>query len=312
MIKWFIIIIKLQPTYKNLLDLVWLSRFLFLGANFCQQVTVFKTLGSYPRIFTAAQWQWVLIWFTSWKCIHIFAGPTHGKPSQVVKGDYIARSGYVLIINNHPTPTASDPFKSEKTAFAEVFGFTTREDINLTTSDMLKALTDTAQRDFSNNDCFCCIIRSTGSEHGICGTDDKPIDIKTITSLFTSDKCPSLDGKPKIFVLIPKKFEYQSPVFRGLLGYTQLLSPEDIEARSMLRHLVISEKDFLVWNRFGQEGSFHHHLYGSIFGTDWLKYLSRGMHLTEAIATATVGIIEPSSLLSTLEKNVFFKRNDSS
>jgi len=117
----------------------------------------------------------------------------------VVQGGYIARSGYVLIINNHPIATEH----TEKSVFAQTFGFTTREDIYLTTSDMLKALTDTAQRDFSNNDCFCCIIRSTGTEHGICGTDDKPIDIKTITSLFTRDKCPSLDGKPKIFVFIP-------------------------------------------------------------------------------------------------------------
>ena len=248
----------------------------------------------------------------SWKCIHTFAGLTYGKPSQEVKGDYIARSGYVFIINNDPTLTASYSFESEKQAFADRFGFTTREDNYLTTSDMLKALTDTAQRDFSNNDCFCCIIRSTGTEHGICGTDDKPIDIKTITSLFTSDKCPSLDGKPKIFVLVPKKFEYQSLAFHGFSSYSQFLPPVDIKARSMLRHLVISEKDFLVWNRCGQEPSSHHHLYGSIFGTDWTDYLSSGMHLREAIATATVGIIEPSSLLSTLEKNVFFKRNNSS
>lgn len=229
----------------------------------------------------------------------------------MVKDDYIARSGYVLIINNHPTPTASDPFKSEKTAFAEVFGFTTREDIYLTTSDMLKALTDTAQRDFSNNDCFCCIIRSTGTEHGISGTDDKPIDIKTITSLFTSDKCPSLDGKPKIFVLIPKK--YQSPAFPGLLGYTQFLPPVDIEARSMLRHLVISEKDFLVWNHFGKVPSSRYYKSYTL-GCDWLECLFRGMDLREAIASVAsdgLGIAEPSSLLSTLEKKVFFEQKGS-
>ena len=207
----------------------------------------------------------------------------------------------------------SDLFKSEKKVFAEKFGFTTREDIYLTTSDMLKALTDTAQRDFSNNDCFCCIIWSTGTKHGICGTDDKLIDIKTITSLFTSDKCPSLDGKPKIFVLIPKKFEYQSPVFRRLLGYTQLLPPEDIEARSMLRHLVISEKDFLVWNRFGGEPSLIYRR-SDILGYGWLERLLIGMHLREAIeadaSSRFIGIVEPLSLLSTLEKNVFFERND--
>lgn len=212
----------------------------------------------------------------------------------MVKGDYIARSGYVLIINNHPTPTARDPFKSEKTAFAELFGFTTREDIYLTTSDMLKALTDTAQRDFSNNDCFCCIIRSTGTEHGICGTDDKPIDVKTITSLFTSDKCPSLDGKPKIFVL-GHAFHFWK--FEGLL------KPEAIKARSILRHLVIFEKDFLVWNRFDEVPWFP--------GSYWVKYLLRGMHLREVIAAVTSLTEEPLLLLSTLEKDVFFERNDS-
>ena len=229
----------------------------------------------------------------------------------MVKGDYVAISGYVLIINNDPI-TTTYPFgleNTEKRVFEEKFGFTTREYNHLTTSDMLKALTGTAQRDFSNNDCFCCIIRSTGREHGICGTDHKPIDIKTITSLFTSDKCSSLDGKPKIFVLIPKKFKYQSTSIRNRLGYQQFLPPVGIEARCMLRHLVISEKDFLVWNRFGQEPSSHHHLYGFIFDTDWLEHLSRGIHLRKAIVAAT-GIEDSLSLLSTLEKNVFFKRKE--
>ena len=217
----------------------------------------------------------------------------------MVKGDYIARSGYVLILNNCPITRDAFEFEHirEKGVFAAEFGFTTREDIGLTTSDMLKALTDTAQRDFSNNDCFCCIIRSTGTEHGICGTDDKPIDIKTITSLFTSDKCPSLDGKPKIFVLQPK---YQShDVF--LLEYEA-----DIEARSMLRHLVISEKDFLVWNVFASVSRLYEPFFFSI---DWLGRLLMGMHLREAIAAVTGGNEQPLSLLSTLEKNVFFKRN---
>ena len=251
-------------------------------------------------------------WFTSWKCIHnIFAGPTHGKPSQVVKGDYIARSGYVLIINNYPI-TTDDPFElesTEKRVFAAQFGFTTREDIYLTTSDMLKALTDTAQRDFSSNDCFCCIIRSTGTEHGICGTDDKPIDIKTITSLFTSDKCPSLDGKPKIFVLMPiNKFEYLSHAF--LSWKYNVPTAEDIEARSMLRHLVISEKDFLVWNCFGEIPSSSYRMSYTRLRRDWLGCLLEGMHLREAIAavaSSRLGIVEPSSLLSTLQKNVFFE-----
>ena len=225
----------------------------------------------------------------------------------MVKGDYIARSGYVLIINNHPIP--SDLERNEKSVFAYRFGFTTREDIYLTTSDMLKALTDTSQRDFSNNDCFCCIIGSSRTKHGICGTDDKPIDIKTITSLFTSDKCPSLDGKPKIFVLMPiNKFEYLSHAF--LSWKYNVPTAEDIEASSMLRHLVISEKDFLVWNCFGEIPSSSYRMSYTRLRRDWLGCLLEGMHLREAIAavaSSRLGIVEPSSLLSTLEKNVFFE-----
>ena len=217
----------------------------------------------------------------------------------MVKGDYIARSVYVLILNNCPITRVPFEFEGirERGVFAAEFGFTTREDIGLTTSDMLKALTDTAQRDFSSNDCFCCIIRSTGTEHGICGTDDKPIDIKTITSLFTSDKCPSLDGKPKIFVLEPK---YRSR------AVSSLEYKADIEARSMLRHLVISEKDFLVWNLFALVPRFHMPF---LIGDDWLRCLLMGMHLRKAIAAVTGGNEQPLSLLSTLEKNVFFEPN---
>ena len=145
----------------------------------------------------------------------------------------------------------------------------------------------------------------------LCGTDDKPIDMKTITSLFTSDKYPSLDGKPKIFVLIPKKFEYRSWLFAHFWPDEPFQPPVGIEARSILRHLVISEKDFLVWNRFGEVPSFHYFASNIpfLFGRDWLEFLSSGMHLREVIAAVTGGNEEPLSLLSTLEKNVFFEPN---
>ena len=224
----------------------------------------------------------------------------------MVKGNYTARSGYVFIINNYPI----DLFelrRSEKWVFSEDFRFTTREDVYLTKSDMLKALTDTAQRDFSNNDCFCCIIRSTGTEHGICGTDDEHIDIKTITSLFTRDKCPSLDGKPKIFVLGHKKSKYQIEL-PPLRGFKRLPTSEDIKASSKLRHLVIPEKDFLVWNRFDDVSSSR---YDFFHGHVWVECLSKGMHLRDAIATDMSKSTneDPLLLFSTLEKNVFFKPN---
>lgn len=214
--------------------------------------------------------------------------------SQMVEGHYIARSGYVLIINNYPVDEKFELEPTEKKVFAQKFGFTTREDLNLTTGDMLKALTDTAQRDFSNNDCFCCIIRSTGTKNGICGTDDKPIDITTITSLFSKDKCPSLNGKPKIFVLGVSYFRTQE---------LKVLRPEDIiKAKRMLRNLVISEKDFLVWNLFDK-------LHG--VAESWPELLFREMPLGDVIKRIRPPITRekgPISLVSTLTKDVFFKR----
>jgi len=81
------------------------------------------------------------------------------------------------------------------------FGFSTRVSDNLTKSEMLKLLTDTAEKDFSRYDCFVCVILSHGSKDGIYGTDDKVINLDAITSLFRRDECPSLEGKPKIFLI---------------------------------------------------------------------------------------------------------------
>ena len=66
---------------------------------------------------------------------------------------------------------------------------------------MLNVLKDTAEKDFSRYDCFVCVILSHGSKEGIYGTDEQVIKPDAITSLFRRDECPSLEGKPKIFLI---------------------------------------------------------------------------------------------------------------
>lgn len=67
---------------------------------------------------------------------------------------------------------------------------------------MLKVLEDTAKKDFSNYDCFVCVIVSNGSMEGkIYGTDDGVINLEAITALFNCSRCPQLEGKPKIFLI---------------------------------------------------------------------------------------------------------------
>ena len=122
--------------------------------------------------------------------------------------NYIARSGYVLILNNYLFPQrvnvertgSNEDVRKLKNLFDD-FGFRSRVADNLTRSEMLSILKDTAEKDFSKYDCFVCVILSHGSEGGVYGVDDEIIYIKAITSLFRRDECYSLKGKPKIFLI---------------------------------------------------------------------------------------------------------------
>ena len=81
------------------------------------------------------------------------------------------------------------------------FNFRQVVEPNQTGSQMIKLLQATAEKDFSRYDCFVCVILSHGKKDGIYGTDEEVIEIEAITSLFRSNECPSLEGKPKIFLI---------------------------------------------------------------------------------------------------------------
>ncbi|KAL9959536.1 hypothetical protein ACROYT_G032866 [Oculina patagonica] len=137
--------------------------------------------------------------------------PATHAPCQVSEGDdinYKAASGYVLVINNNIFPSREDVERTGSnddvknlTSVFDDFNFTTRTHNNLSQSDMLALLTETAEKDFSKYDCFVCVILSHGSKDGIYGTDEQVIKVEAITKLFRRDECPSLEGKPKIFLI---------------------------------------------------------------------------------------------------------------
>ena len=132
-------------------------------------------------------------------------------PCQESEGDdinYKAKSGYVLVINNNIFPQRDDVERTGSNddvrnliSLFDDLNFRTRVHDNLTTSEILKLLTDMSEKDFSRFDCFVCVILSHGSKDGIYGTDDEVIKIEAITKLFRRDECPSLEGKPKIFLI---------------------------------------------------------------------------------------------------------------
>lgn len=170
--------------------------------------------------------------------------------------------------------------------FAHKFGFETREDINLTKSEMLQVLTDTAQRDFSNDDCFLCIIVSNGTANGVCGTDNESIDIEIITSLFCHDKCPSLKGKPKLFLIEAIGGERWKRLGHG--KWRKVKKTSYVPLRP-----YICEEDFLV----SCASSLRHSWLFNLLGT--------GMELMDAINATDK---EQLWLVSTLQRKVFLNR----
>ena len=112
------------------------------------------------------------------------------------------------MINNNIFPqrndverTGSNDDVKNLTSLFDDFNFRTRVHNNQTRSEMLKLLTETAEKDYSKFDCFVCVILSHGSKDCIYGTDEELIKVEAITSLFRRDECPSLEGKPKIFLI---------------------------------------------------------------------------------------------------------------
>ncbi|XP_039613728.1 caspase-8-like [Polypterus senegalus] len=64
-------------------------------------------------------------------------------------------------------------------------------------------------------DCFVCCILSHGLKGAIEATDGQKVAIQEITSYFTSRKCPSLAGKPKVFFIQAcqgQKFQKSIPI----------------------------------------------------------------------------------------------------
>lgn len=56
------------------------------------------------------------------------------------------------------------------------------------------------ESDHKKFDCFVCIMSSHGTANKIYGTDGYEVVLAPQIQRFRTDSCPSLDGKPKIFL----------------------------------------------------------------------------------------------------------------
>uniref|UniRef100_A0A8C1X0U8 Caspase-6 n=1 Tax=Cyprinus carpio TaxID=7962 RepID=A0A8C1X0U8_CYPCA len=79
-------------------------------------------------------------------------------------------------------------------------GFEVKAYDNYQREEVLSKIREAAAANHVDADCFVCVFLSHG-ENGYINAYDEKIEIKEITDLFKGDKCRSLVGKPKIFIL---------------------------------------------------------------------------------------------------------------
>ncbi|XP_062991949.1 caspase-6 [Elgaria multicarinata webbii] len=71
---------------------------------------------------------------------------------------------------------------------------------DLKAEDVLQNVYNVATDQHDDVDCFVCIFLSHGEDDHVFAYDAK-IKIQSLTNMFRGDRCPSLVGKPKIFII---------------------------------------------------------------------------------------------------------------
>ena len=135
-------------------------------------------------------------------------------PGSAVKTVYRMESkprGVAIIINNRNfahmnARTGTDVDAMRLQTLFVYLGFTPKYFENLKTQQMRTELTTLSKADHSAYDCFIVAVLSHGDEGKIYGTDSRPgtdsaLMVEELGALFDGNRCPSLKGKPKVFVL---------------------------------------------------------------------------------------------------------------
>ncbi|XP_067424313.1 caspase-6 [Emydura macquarii macquarii] len=71
---------------------------------------------------------------------------------------------------------------------------------DLKAEDVLQNIYEVSMNNHSDADCFVCVFLSHGEDNHVYAYDAK-IKIQTVTNMFRGNQCPSLAGKPKIFII---------------------------------------------------------------------------------------------------------------
>nr|XP_033812019.1 caspase-6 isoform X1 [Geotrypetes seraphini] len=126
---------------------------------------------------------------------------------------------------------------------------------NLRAEEVLQKLHTASTEDHSDADCFLCVFLSHGEDNHIYAFDAK-IEINMITNMFKGDKCPSLVGKPKIFIVQACRGEkHDDPVICTDSVDNRLEKPttNEVEVDAASVHTLPAGADFVMCYSVAEE-----------------------------------------------------------
>ncbi|XP_030240508.1 caspase-like [Drosophila navojoa] len=155
--------------------------------------------------------------------------------------------GRALIFNNKyfeqqqlPTREGTDVDMESLSKVLRQMGFKVKEYTDLTRRAIIRKINKAGMKDHSECDCILIAILSHGKMGSLQATDtDYPLE--SILSPFTIERCPTLGGKPKIFIIQACQGDHKDP------GH-QLLEPGCIEADNncFISYRIPLQPDFLI------------------------------------------------------------------
>ncbi|KAF7711255.1 hypothetical protein HF521_000266 [Silurus meridionalis] len=163
--------------------------------------------------------------------------------------------GHCLIINNVDFVTPSKTrygSNIDEESLKEVFqwlGFSLDVYKNQTAEQMKNLLKNFSQKHHAG-DCFVCCIMSHGSAEGVYGTNEIIVTKDDIFGPFTGKSCPSLNGKPKVFLIQAcRGNKRHPPVHVQADSYEEEAEAEDdmsVDMNSLQMISIPEDADFLI------------------------------------------------------------------
>ncbi|XP_064184068.1 caspase-8-like isoform X4 [Anguilla rostrata] len=202
--------------------------------------------------------------------------------------------GHCIIINNYDFGEAlikhpelklgnRDGTDVDERALDEVFSrlhFTVHHRRDLGQAQLLAVVEEFGGKRHGQLDAFVCCVLSHGKKGAVYGTDGGAVPIRQLTQPFTSSRCPSLAGKPKLFFIQACQAQDEEPPARA----DGPEDPYDTDAGPVGPDTIPNDSDFLLGMATVEDRKSYRHTYrGSAFIQELCEQLKWGCPREEDI-----------------------------